>query len=82
MRRSPSRSRTCACKLEAARALTYRATLLSEIPGVRCSKEASMAKVFATEAANAIAARAVQIFGGLRVFQASIRWSGTIEMPA
>ena len=33
-------------------------------PGVRFSKEASMAKVYATEAANAIAARAVQIFGG------------------
>ncbi len=51
-------------QLEAARVLTYRAALLSEMPGVRCSKEASMAKVFATEAANAIAARAVQIFGG------------------
>jgi alkylation response protein AidB-like acyl-CoA dehydrogenase len=43
--------------------LTYRAALLSE-KGGRFSKEASMAKVYATEAANAIAARAVQIFGG------------------
>jgi alkylation response protein AidB-like acyl-CoA dehydrogenase len=51
-------------QLEAARALTYRAALLSEKPAVRFSKESSMAKVYATEAANAIAARAVQIFGG------------------
>jgi alkylation response protein AidB-like acyl-CoA dehydrogenase len=51
-------------QLDAARLLTYRAALKSERPGVRFSKESSMAKVFATEAANAIAARAVQIFGG------------------
>ena len=51
-------------QIDAAQLLTYRAALLSEKPGVRFSKEASMAKVFATEAANAIAARAVQIFGG------------------
>ncbi len=51
-------------QLEAARALTYRAALQSETPGARFSKESSMAKVYATEAANAIAARAVQIFGG------------------
>ncbi|MCA1581824.1 MAG: acyl-CoA dehydrogenase family protein [Acidobacteria bacterium] len=51
-------------QIDAARLLTYRAALLSEKPGVRFSKEASMAKVFATEAANTIAARAVQIFGG------------------
>jgi alkylation response protein AidB-like acyl-CoA dehydrogenase len=51
-------------QLEAARLLTYRAARLSEKSGVRFSKESSMAKVYATEAANAIAARAVQIFGG------------------
>jgi alkylation response protein AidB-like acyl-CoA dehydrogenase len=51
-------------QLDAARALTYRAALRSETPGARFSKESSMAKVYATEAANAIAARAVQIFGG------------------
>ncbi len=51
-------------QIEAARWLTYRAAVLSEKPGVRYSKETSMAKVYATEAANAIAARAVQIFGG------------------
>jgi len=51
-------------QIEAAKLLTYRAAVRSEMPGVRFSKETSMAKVFATEAANAIAARAVQIFGG------------------
>jgi butyryl-CoA dehydrogenase len=51
-------------KIEAARGLTYRAALHSELPDRRHSKESSMAKVYATEAANAIAAQAVQIFGG------------------
>ncbi len=51
-------------QIEAARWLTYRAAVRSERPGVRFSKESSMAKVFATEMANAVAARAVQIFGG------------------
>jgi alkylation response protein AidB-like acyl-CoA dehydrogenase len=51
-------------QIEAARVLTYRAALLSEAPVASYSKESSMAKVFATEMANAVAARAVQIFGG------------------
>jgi len=51
-------------QLEAARLSTYRAARRSEMTGVRFSKESSMAKVFATETANSIAARAVQIFGG------------------
>jgi alkylation response protein AidB-like acyl-CoA dehydrogenase len=51
-------------QIDAARMLTYRAALLSQTPGARFSKESSMAKVYASEAANAIAARAVQIFGG------------------
>ena len=51
-------------QIEAARWLTYRAAVRSERPGVRFSKESSMAKVFATEMANAVAARAVAIFGG------------------
>jgi alkylation response protein AidB-like acyl-CoA dehydrogenase len=51
-------------QIEAARWLTYRAAVKSDTPGVRFSKESSMAKVFATEIANTVAARAVQIFGG------------------
>jgi butyryl-CoA dehydrogenase len=51
-------------QIEAARWLTYRAAVRSETPQVRFSKESSMAKVYATEMANTVAARAVQIFGG------------------
>ena len=51
-------------QIDAARMLTYRAALLSQIPGARFSKESSMAKVYSSEIANAVAARAVQIFGG------------------
>jgi butyryl-CoA dehydrogenase len=51
-------------QIDAARLLTYRAALLSEAAVPRFSKESSMAKVFASEMANAVAARAVQIFGG------------------
>ena len=51
-------------QIEASKMLTYRAATRSEIPGARISREASMAKVYATEACNTIAARAVQIFGG------------------
>jgi len=51
-------------QIDAARMLTYRAALLSQTPGARFSKESSMAKVYASEVANSVAARAVQIFGG------------------
>jgi alkylation response protein AidB-like acyl-CoA dehydrogenase len=51
-------------QIEAASWLTYRAAVRSDIPGARFSKESSMAKVFATEMANTVAARAVGIFGG------------------
>jgi alkylation response protein AidB-like acyl-CoA dehydrogenase len=53
-----------ATKVEAARALTHRAALLSELPGRRCTVESSMAKLFASEIANEVTARAVQIHGG------------------
>ncbi len=51
-------------QIEAAALLTHRAAWLSEQPGARYSMEASMAKVFASEACNAVCARACQIFGG------------------
>jgi alkylation response protein AidB-like acyl-CoA dehydrogenase len=51
-------------QIEAAALLTYRAAFLSEKPGVKFSKESSMAKVFASEMCNSVCARAVQIFGG------------------
>ncbi|MBL8115260.1 MAG: acyl-CoA dehydrogenase family protein [Acidobacteria bacterium] len=51
-------------EIQAARLLTYRAAWLSEQPGAKFSAESSAAKLFASETANSVAARAVQIFGG------------------
>jgi len=50
-------------KLEAARLLAYRAAAMKDA-GENMAKEASMAKVFASEAANFIVNEAVQIHGG------------------
>ncbi|APR86977.1 Butyryl-CoA dehydrogenase [Minicystis rosea] len=52
-----------ATELDAARLLTLRAALLKEQGGA-FSREASMAKLYASEAANRICDRAVQIHGG------------------
>jgi alkylation response protein AidB-like acyl-CoA dehydrogenase len=50
--------------IEASKLLTYRAAWLSEQEGARYSAESSAAKLFASETANSVAERAVQIFGG------------------
>jgi alkylation response protein AidB-like acyl-CoA dehydrogenase len=52
-----------ATQIEAARLLVYRAAHLKSI-GKNCNIEASMAKLFASEAANRIVNEAVQIHGG------------------
>ncbi|RMG58673.1 MAG: acyl-CoA dehydrogenase [Deltaproteobacteria bacterium] len=52
-----------AVEIEAARLLTLRAAYLKE-KGVRFTKEASMAKLFASEMAYRVCHRAVQIHGG------------------
>ncbi len=52
-----------ATRIEAARLLTYQAALKKDAGG-RYSKEASMAKLFASETAVWVADRAVQIHGG------------------
>jgi butyryl-CoA dehydrogenase len=52
-----------ATELEAARLLTLRAAAM-KAAGVRYSKEAAMAKLYASEAANRAAANALQIHGG------------------
>ena len=52
-----------ATKLEAAKNLTYHAAYLKDT-NQNCSKMASMAKYFASEACNEICAKAVQIHGG------------------
>lgn len=52
-----------ATDIDAARALTYRAAWLRQ-QGRRATLEAAMAKLFASEAANRIAYKALQVFGG------------------
>jgi len=52
-----------ATEIDAARLLTLRAATLKD-KGVRHSKEAAMAKLFASESANRAAKDGVQIFGG------------------
>ena len=52
-----------ATRIEAARLLVYKAALAKE-SGARFSKEAAMAKVYASEMATWVADRAIQIHGG------------------
>lgn len=52
-----------ATEIEAARLLTHRAAVLKDA-GRRFSKEASMAKLFASEAAMRITTKAIQVHGG------------------
>ena len=52
-----------ATKVEAARLLTYQAVSLYD-EGMRISKEAAMAKLYASEACLDIAIKGIQIFGG------------------
>ena len=80
-----------ATEIEAARQLVYRAALLYQA-GEECVAVVSMAKLFATEAANRVAYRAVQMHGGYgymrelpveRFFRDVRLWpiaSGTSEM--
>jgi len=53
-----------ATELEAARLMVYRAAWLADRHQRRFTKEASMAKLFASEMAVRVAGEAVQIFGG------------------
>ena len=52
-----------ATQIDAARLLVHRAAYIHS-QGVRCSREAAMAKLYASEAANRIVNEAVQIHGG------------------
>jgi butyryl-CoA dehydrogenase len=52
-----------ATELDAARLLVHRAARMKD-DGIRCTREASMAKLFASEAATRAALKAVQIHGG------------------
>ncbi|MDK3021324.1 acyl-CoA dehydrogenase family protein [Cupriavidus taiwanensis] len=56
-----------ATAIDAAALLTYRAAWLRDVKGRRTTREAAMAKMVATENAQQVIDRAVQIFGGLGV---------------
>ena len=61
-----------ATELDAARLLVYRAASTKDGGASRVTREAAMAKLFATEAAQRIVDRAVQIHGGLGVQRGSV----------
>ena len=56
-----------ASALDAAALLTYRAAWLRDVKGVRTTREAAMAKMTATENAQRVIDRALQMHGGLGV---------------
>jgi acyl-CoA dehydrogenase len=59
-------------ELDAARLLVYRAAYLKDTEGVRITREASEAKLYATEAACRIIDSAVQIHGGSGLVRGSV----------
>jgi acyl-CoA dehydrogenase len=56
-----------AMAVDAAALLVYRAAWTKDVVGGRVTREASMAKLFATESAQEVIDAAVQLFGGLGV---------------
>jgi acyl-CoA dehydrogenase len=56
-----------ATSIEAAALLTYRSAWTKDVKGARVTREAAMAKMFATEAAQRVIDDAVQLLGGLGV---------------
>jgi len=56
-----------ATEIDAAALLTYRAAWLRDVEGVATTREAAMAKMTATEGAQRVIDRALQMFGGLGV---------------
>jgi alkylation response protein AidB-like acyl-CoA dehydrogenase len=61
-----------ATELDAARLLVFRAAWLVDTGTPRATREASMAKLFATEAAQRIIDAALQIHGGTGVVRGSV----------
>jgi acyl-CoA dehydrogenase len=61
-----------ATEIDAAALLTYRAAWLRDAEGVPTTREAAMAKMAATEGAQRVIDRAVQMFGGLGVGVGSV----------
>lgn len=61
-----------ATDIDASALLTYRAAWRRDVTGERSTREAAMAKMVATESAQKVIDRAVQIFGGLGVTRGQI----------
>jgi acyl-CoA dehydrogenase len=61
-----------ATEIDGAALLTYRAAWLRDVEGVPTTREAAMAKMTATEGAQRVIDRAVQMFGGLGVCVGSV----------
>ncbi len=61
-----------ATEIDAAALLVYRAAWARDTSGTRITREAAMAKMFATEAAQRVIDAAVQMFGGLGVRRGSV----------
>jgi alkylation response protein AidB-like acyl-CoA dehydrogenase len=62
-----SKAADMATAIDAAALLVYRAAWTRDVVGGRVTREASMAKLFATESAQQVIDAAVQVFGGLGV---------------
>ncbi|OGA22083.1 MAG: acyl-CoA dehydrogenase [Betaproteobacteria bacterium RIFCSPLOWO2_02_FULL_67_19] len=56
-----------ALQVDAAALLVYRAAWVKDVQGRRVTREAAMAKLYATEAAQSVIDAAVQLFGGMGV---------------
>jgi acyl-CoA dehydrogenase len=61
-----------AAEIDAAALLTYRAAWLRDVRGQRTTREAAMAKMVATESAQRVIDRALQMHGGLGVKRGSV----------
>ena len=61
-----------ATAVDASALLTYRAAWMRDVQGVRTTREAAMAKMTATESAQQVIDRAVQLFGGAGVVSGAI----------
>jgi acyl-CoA dehydrogenase len=61
-----------AVKIDAAALLIYRAAWVKDVQGARVTREAAMAKLYATEAAQEVIDAAVQIFGGAGVVSGAV----------
>jgi acyl-CoA dehydrogenase len=71
-----------AAQIDAGALLTYRAAWRRDVQGLPTTKEAAMAKMVATENAQSVIDRAVQIFGGRGVKSGEITESLYREIRA